>query len=449
MAATKDKNRTGGTPHNALLPRIVFICTVSLLLLFGLVMVYSASSVVGMTEYAEDGGSTYYFTKQLLFVGVGVLVAAALAMLPRETWNHWTAWLFWVVVVFLLVLTLVLGYTGLGAKRWFSIMGVTFQPSELAKIAIMLVCVFLFAEYQEHGTSKNWFLRLFVAVGGPVLLIMLQPDLGTVIFALAGTVFMIWLGGLPGRWFWGCMAVLVVLGLLAVTVVDFRMERITSFLDPWGDELGSGYQVINSFLAFGDGGLTGVGLGNSHQKYYYLPEVQNDFIFAIIGEELGLLGALAVVVLFATLVFSGFFIARAAVDNTGRMTAGTASMLIGIQAFYNMLCVLGWAPITGKPLPFISAGGTSMLSTMILVGLILWVSFRSTEAQKYGSRRDKMVIHEGGRKTVAAFKPGGASVALMPSVSPSRTARRAGASANRTPATVHAFNASYRRGRAG
>ncbi|MDR2109461.1 MAG: putative lipid II flippase FtsW [Coriobacteriales bacterium] len=421
------------TPRRVLIPRIVFIASVVALLLFGLVMVYSASSIVAIAEY---GNNSYFFGKQLMFVALGLVIAGVLAVLPYRAWTPLSAWGFWLVVMGLLLLTLLLGFVGLGARRWLNV-GFTFQPGELAKIAVMLVCVFLFLEFHARGFSKSWLIRFLVAVLGPVALIALQPDLGTIIFALAGTLVMIWLGGMPRRLFFIAVSVLVVIGLIGISLEGFRQNRIASLLDPWADPLGSGYQAINSFFAFGDGGLFGVGLGNSHQKYYYLPLVENDFIFAVIGEELGMIGALGVVALFATLVFSGFFIARNAADAKGRMIAGTSTMLIGIQAFYNMLCVLGWAPITGKTLPFISAGGTSMLTSMFLVGMILWVSLHASERDPYARRRDDLVIHEGGKsKTRGGGRPAPAHGRSAPAGARAGAAARAGAGAVARTATV-------------
>jgi len=385
--------------RGVLWPRIVFICATSITVLLGLVMVYSASSVIAME--GQIGLDYAVFQRQLLIVAASVIGAAVLAKLPYRrfhTWNPVVSWIFWLVVVFALIATKLYGDQSLGSQR--SVAGIS--PGEFAKIAMMLVCAHLILEARHEGFSNGWVFKLGVAVGVPVILVAIQPDFMTSVIGLVGVLIMMWMGGMPWRHILLATVILVAFGLLMVLGTDFRSDRIELLLDPWADDPAtaaaeSDNQATNALLAFGDGGLLGKSLGYSHQKYGYLPFSENDFIFAIIAEELGLVGAVAVVLLFSAIVFSGFFIARNAVDEHGRLVAGTSAMLIGVQAFYNMYMAAGFAPIAGKTLPFISQGGSSIAASMMLAGLILWVSFNSVQPDRYEQRRDNLVIHDGGK----------------------------------------------------
>ena len=377
-------------------PRLALIATTIILLAFGLVMIYSASSIVGLNEY---GDSAYYFTRQLRMIAVGLIALGVAAWIPYSIWEQWFSWVAWGVLALLLVLTLAIGTEELGATRWVTIFGNSFQPSEFAKIALMLVTAGLVVRLREQRLALNRFSQLMaVAVFVPVFLIIMQKDLGTVVIALIAVVAVLWFGEFPRTPIFAGVVILAVIGVVSIAAEGYRQDRITAFLDPWSDPLGSGYQIINAFYAFSDGGLFGVGLGMSRQKFLYLPEAHNDFIFAIIGEELGLVGALVIIALFVIFLYAAFKIARNAPDLYGRVVAGTSATIIGVQAFLNIACVVGLAPVTGKPLPFISYGGTSIIATLILVGLILSVSFRSHVPDSASQRRDQLLILEGGAR---------------------------------------------------
>ncbi|MDR1713198.1 MAG: putative lipid II flippase FtsW [Coriobacteriales bacterium] len=386
--------------------RLILISVTAAMLLFGLVMVFSASSVVAL---AEHGDAFYQFKRQALMVAIGLVGLVGAAVIPYRFWLSRAAWAPWAVVVFLLALTLVMGDAEQGARRWLTISGFSFQPSEFAKIAMMLLAAMLVVRLHDEGITNNWMVRATIMAVVPAGLIALQPDLGTLAIALVGVVVVAWFGEIPLKAIGVFLACAALLALGLILTAGFRQSRLESFLNPWADPLGSGYQIINSYFAFGDGGLFGVGLGMSHQKYYYLPMAENDFIFAIIGEELGLIGALAVVALFLVFLFVSLRIARQAPDLFGRCLAGTSAILIVAQAFLNILCVTGLFPITGKPLPFFSSGGTSMIATLILVGLILSVSLRS-EAPSPAARRDNLMVYEGGR---ARTQPAAAPAAVL------------------------------------
>ena len=378
-------------------PRLLFILTTVILVVFGLVMVYSASFVEAFTD-PNIQDSTFFFRHQLQLVAIGLVALGIAAGVNYRIWNSWLSWLPWAAITVMLVLTLAFGNEELGGRRWFDVLGISFQPSEFAKIALLLVSAMLLVRLHESGKIKQITLLAALAIGLPILLILLQPDLGTAIIALAGIIAIAWFGELPMKPLAIAVLLVVFLGAAMIMLANFRMSRIDAWLDPWAYASDEGYQIVNSFYAFADGGVMGVGLGMSHQKYLYLPQPHNDLIFPIIGEEFGLIGTVSVVLLFMVFLYAAFRIARNAPDFYGRILAGSAATMIGVQAFLNMLCMVNLLPLTGKPLPFFSAGGSSIICTLILVGLILNVSFRSTEPDEAANRRrDQLLIIEGGR----------------------------------------------------
>jgi len=341
------------------------------LTLFGLVMIYSASSI---TASVKEGSAWHYFVRQLIFIGLGTAVAFSLSRLDYRKLQSRSMGL-WMVGNALLVVTLVIGVVRGGARRWIPLGLFNLQPSELAKIACVLVVSAMALEWMRGRTETQRFLGGVAMVAGiPSLLIILQPDLGTTLTLVAAVAMVLILAGIDWRWAMGAFVGGVALVALAIAVEPYRVKRVLAFLDPWADPQGKGYQTIQALLAFGTGGIDGVGLGLSRQKFFYLPEAHTDFILAIIGEEAGLLGALSVVAGMAIFVWAGFRIASGAKDPYGRLVAGGLTGMIAFQAALNMAAVTGLMPITGKPLPFVSYGGSSILVTMICVGLVLSVS---------------------------------------------------------------------------
>ncbi|MDR2196657.1 MAG: putative lipid II flippase FtsW [Coriobacteriales bacterium] len=413
-------------PGRILGPQLLLLIVTAALLLFGLVMVLSASSVVAL---AETGDSFSLFKRQLILVALGLVGLVVAALIPYRVWTSWLSWGVWGILILFLVLTLLFGNEESGGKRWFDLFGLNFQPSEFAKIACMLVATSLIVRLHESRAYSPFIAQAALAVGLPALLIMMQPDLGTLIIVIVGILAVAWFGELPRRAVLIGLALIIGVGLAGILAETFRQARLASFLDPWADPLGSGYQIINSYYAFADGGLFGTGLGMSRQKFLYLPMAQNDFIFAVIGEELGLIGALFVVALFVAFVLIAFRIGRNAPDLFGRVLACSCATLIGAQAFLNIFCVTGLAPITGKPLPFISAGGTSIIATLILVGLILSVSRHSNVPSSAELRRDELRILEGGARNTA----GGEGRLPTPSSRPLTLLKSAASSSSKSP----------------
>ncbi len=294
----------------------------------------------------------------------------------------------WWACIGLLLVTFAMGIVSHGARRWLDLGFVTLQPSEIAKVATVLFVAALAVQWRRRKIDTGKFAVSVAAVTLlPAVMIIAQPDLGTAMSLMLAVMVILWLAEAPWSWFVLAGGLIVAAGVIGILVEPYRLLRVLTFLHPGDDPQRSGYQIIQSLLAFGTGGLKGVGLGLSRQKFFYLPEANTDFIFAIIGEELGLLGTLAVVSGFGIFVYGGMRIALGARDQFGRLVAGGLTAMIGIQAFMNMAAVTGLMPVTGKPLPFVSAGGSSMLVTMTCVGLLLSVSRYGAKAPRVVRRR--------------------------------------------------------------
>lgn len=387
----------GGPGASVLIPRIGFIACVVGLIIFGLVMLYSASSIYSYNLY---GNYTEIFSKQLVFVAIGVVIVLAFAFVAYRARIIFPLCIAALLVsVVLLLYVYFAGNDALGARRWIDLGFTSIQPSEFAKIFVMLVLAHLVDRCKNEGYSWGLIFMMTAACVIPLALIVIEPDLGTTIIAFVGILTVLWLGGVSKRVIGLLVLVVLVFGVIAIMSTGFRQARISSWLDPASDPLGDGYQLLNSYYAFGGGGIFGVGLGLSKQKFSWLPQSENDFIFAILGEELGLIGALTVMLLFVGLVVFALGIARNAPDALGAMIAGSSGVMIGAQAFLNMLCVVGALPTTGKPLPFFSAGGSAIITTMILVGLVVCVSMRSNAASVYDFRREQFTVVSGGNRS--------------------------------------------------
>lgn len=352
--------------------RYLLLGSAVFLTVFGLLMVYSASSISALVKE----GSPYYFVlRQLVYVVLGAPVAFFASRFDYRRFQGSTGTWAWVLSIGLLVITYGLGVVRGGARRWIPLGLFNLQPSELAKIACVLVAAMLAVEWQRRRIDTPSYLRrLGIFVGIPAVLIVFQPDLGTAVLMALGVAIVLFLGGIEMRWVYAAGAALTAFGVIAIAIAPFRIARVVSVLDPWSDPQKKGYQAIQALLAFGTGGLKGLGLGLSRQKWFYLPEAHTDFVFAMVGEEAGLIGTLAIVLAFIILVYAGIKIAMGSRDEYGRLVAGALTAMLGLQAVLNMAAVTGLFPVTGKPLPFLSYGGSSMLVTMISLGLILSVS---------------------------------------------------------------------------
>lgn len=381
-------------------PRLIFISAVVALIAFGLLMIYSSSSIKALNEYDS---ASYYVVRQLRFVVLGIVLAGAAVAVGYERLTTQFVYVVWGVTLAMLLATLVLGKDAGGATRWIEVGGFRFQPSEFAKPAIVLVAAALLDEVanglnlKDRAARKTFFIKVFFGVIVPIGLILLQPDKGSTMILGVTLVVMVYLSGLcTGK---QIIAFSLVVGILFIGWSmrdDYSRARIFTMMDPWSDPYGDGYQLTQGFLAFGLGGVKGVGIAMSTQKYAYLPEAHNDFIFAIVGEEMGLLGTLLVVVAFVFLLVSGFGIASSANNPRGRLVAVGATSLLVVQFLVNVCGVLGIIPLSGKPIPFLSYGGTAALAFLIDVGLVLSVSMSSTlPTTEYETQRAALRVSAG------------------------------------------------------
>lgn len=362
---SRERHAGGTTARYVLMGSVVF------LVLLGLVMVFSASSGPDFLRYHD---SAYHIKRQALALVAGLLVLWLASRVDYHVWKpfYWTAL---IVSDAALIAVMFAGVTRNGATSWFDVGGISFQPSELAKLVLVFAVAALIADRTGGRDRRMPDIKLFLAAVGPVLLlVLLQKDMGTAMTTALGVGAVLILGGVEWRYI-AVMLAAAVAGALVLTAMEpYRIARLMSFVNPWADPQGTGYHTIQSLLAFGSGGWKGAGLGMSAQKYFYLPEAQTDFIFSIIGEELGLWGTLSVVAAFTAFAVSGFRIALGAKDLLGKLVAGGLTTLIVAQAVINMAAATQLMPITGLPLPLVSYGGTSLLFTMAGVGLILSVS---------------------------------------------------------------------------
>ncbi len=370
-----------GVPARFMGPRLVFVACVLGLVAFGLVMVFSSSSILSLISKDAGNNPAYYLTRQAGFALVGIVGAYFFYRVDYRVLVHRIGPAIWMGTVFALFLIFlpVAGQDAYGATRWIAVGPLHFQPSEFAKITVVLAAAELLDElHRSGGRLEGRFLaKAAVVLGVPLLLIVLQPDKGSTMICAVTILVMAYLSGVDWRVCLG-VAVLGFAGFLVISLRDsYSRARILTMLDPWRDPYGDGYQLIQGFYAFGSGGLLGVGIGMGRAKYSYLPFPYNDFIFAMVGEECGLVGALGLVAAFALLLWCGYRIARYAPDLTGRLVACGCSTLIFVQMLLNVSGVVGAFPLSGKPVPFVSYGGSSIMASLMLAGLVLSVSRQS------------------------------------------------------------------------
>lgn len=346
-----------------------------LLVALGLLVVYSASS--NLAEH-RMGDSYFYLRKQALFCMVGIALMIAARYVPCTLYAKLTYPLL-IVSASLLALIMIPGFgrsVG-GACRWLSLGGISFQPSEPAKFCLAIYMAYSMSKKGiKMGSFTMGVMPHLMVAGAFVFLILLQPDLGTGVIIGAWFMIMLFLGGVKVLQLAALSALFLPLVAWLVLQADYRLNRWMAFMDPWSDPQGIGFHIIHSFLAFGSGGLFGVGLGNSKQKLFYLPEPHTDFALSIVGEELGLIGVAFVIVLFGVLIMRGIKVALNARDLYSSYLALGLTCFIGLQVIINMGVVVGLLPTKGLPLPLISYGGSSLVITLVSIGVLLNVSSR-------------------------------------------------------------------------
>ncbi len=387
-AATAERGRTRAPARRVPPPlehRILMTAALCLLA-FGAVMVYSASSPLGVLG-GHGGSGTGQFLRYLIFGAVGLVAMYVLERRGLELFDRRLAklLLFGSAALLLLVLVPGFGVSILGARRWFAAGPIQFQPSEVMKLALILYVAGHLADHPRRMRSfRQAIAPIAVVVGPACLLIAIEPDLGTTLVVAFSIAALLIASGMPMRYIGILAGIALLVGAIFVLAQPYQQARLTSFLHPWSSKSTAGFQAVQGQIALGSGGLIGVGLGHSVQKIFYLPEAQTDFILAVIGEELGVLGIFGVVFLYGMIAYAGLRTARRAATRYAKLLATGLTSLILCQGILNIFVVLGLAPLTGVPLPFISYAPTNLCVMLASVGLLLNIS-------RPGGRRLKMV----------------------------------------------------------
>jgi len=350
---------------------LFLLVPVTLLVVIGLGAILSASSVVGLRE-AGDG--LFYFKRQIAWLAVGLVGMLVAAFIPLQWWKKLALPLFLTTLI-LLITVLFVGTQVNGATRWLLIGPLSIQPSEIAKLSTVLMLATVVSRREFSMVRyRDFFVPVAATIGSVGLLVMLQPDLGTTLLVSGGAFAVLGSSGVPLRHVLGT-GIVATSGAFALAVSSpYRWARVTAFLDLQSDPLGSSYQAVQGLVALGTGGLWGVGLGASRARWSFLPNAHTDFVFAILGEETGLIGSLAVVGLFGAFTVAGTMIAFRSADRFGRLLAVGVTTWLSAQAIVNIGGVVGLLPITGVPLPFVSSGGSALVVALVGVGVLVSVA---------------------------------------------------------------------------
>ena len=351
----------------------VFLTMVLVVLLVGLVMMFSASYV---TAYFDEGDSYYYIVRQGIFAVIGVIGMLILSRINyKKIFNKYTIGFYYIICALALLLVLFIGVGDNGETRWINLGFTTVQPSEFAKLGVILFLAYYLSTNEKNLKKLGKGVFIPVAIIGLIAgLVLAEPHLsGTILIVGVGFVMM-FVAGCNGTWL-GILGVVGAAGLTYVCMAtDYMRARVEIWRDPWSDALDKGYQTIQSLYAIGSGGLTGLGLGQSRQKYLYLPKPQNDYVFSICGEELGFIGCLIIMVLFVILICRGFRIAMRADSKFGSLLAFGITFRLALQVLLNIAVVTNAIPCTGIPLPFFSSGGTALVVQLAEMGILLSIS---------------------------------------------------------------------------
>ncbi len=370
-----DKLRS--VPARFMQPRILFVTAVAILTAVGILMVFSASSIVALTNSVQGNNPAFYLFRQSIFLVFALIFAFLISRVDYHLLIFQLLPAIACIVFGLLLMIFVpaIGHGSGGASRWISLAGFTLQPSEFAKFVLILIFVRLTVDYAYKKYDMYAYVKqLVLFIGIPMIFILFQPDKGTTLVLCCTFIITALYAGISGR---SCLALigLGIVGFIGLSLKDeYSKLRLLGMLDPWKSPDKFGYQLIQGFYAFAHGGFFGVGVGMGKQKYGYLPMAYNDFIFSVIGEELGLVGALVVLCCFGVILYAGLRIAEHAPDLHGQLIVIACTFLLVVQTLLNITGVLGLFPLSGKPIPFVSYGGSSIISSFMLVGLILSVS---------------------------------------------------------------------------
>ena len=352
---------------------ILLVVSVILISIFGIIMIYSASSIWAEYKYNDP---LKYVKNQALFFIIGLILMFLVSKINYKFYlKKSNILLIGCIILLILVLIPGVGMVRNGSRSWFGIGSFGIQPSEFTKLALIIfTSKYLMNNEKNMKNIKKGVLPILCVLIFVFGLIMLQPDFGTGMIIVVSIIGLLFVGGVSMKFFIG-LGILGVLGITGLIIIaPYRLARILSFLNPWSDPLGSGFQIIQSLYAIGPGGLFGFGFLNSRQKHFYLPEPQTDFIFSIISEEFGFLGIVIVVILFLTIIITGFKISKNCKDLFGKYLSFGIMFQLSFQALLNLMVVVGLIPVTGVTLPFLSYGGSSLLITLCSIGVILNIS---------------------------------------------------------------------------
>lgn len=388
-AAARTRSRASSTPIEAIDTKIIWV--VAVLLMLGLVMVYSATVSLPESNRFANYKSTHFLVRHAFSIGLGTVLALIAFSVPTRRWQAWAPALFLLGLVLLIIVLIPgVGKVVFGARRWLSLYVINVQPSELMKLFVVLYAADYTVRKQDFMQSlRKGFLPMGGVVGLVGVLLLLEPDLGAFIVIATIAMGVLFLGGMNGKLFGGLVLISLAVFAAIIHFSPWRRDRIFAYLDPFDpvNALGKGYQLSHSLIAFGRGELFGVGLGGSVEKLHYLPEAHTDFLLAVVGEELGLVGVLTVLVLFFWLTKRAFEIGRQAIA-LDRIFAGLAAkgigLWIGFQAFINMGVNVGLLPTKGLTLPLMSYGGSGMLVNCIAIAIVLRVDFENRKMMRGG-----------------------------------------------------------------
>ncbi len=353
-----------------------FFTITVLLLIAGVVMVLSASYPRAWYDpgHVTGGNAAYYFVRQLVFALLGLAAMLFASRVPMAVYRR-CAFAFLGFTLVLLMLVPVIGVKANGSRRWLGVGGLTLQPSELAKLAVILSFSALICRYRARMRTFRFGILPFAGILGAIIgLLVLEPHFSASIIILAIGAVMLFLGGVRLFWFVGAFGAAGTGIALLLTLFPYASSRINSWRDPFGDSSDQGYQIVQSLYTIGSGGLSGLGLGGSRQKFLYLPEEHNDFIFSVVCEELGFIGAALILCLFALLILRGYWIAMHCRDRFSFLVVGGVTSLLAIQVFLNVAVVTNLVPCTGISLPMFSYGGTALLIQLFELGIVLSAS---------------------------------------------------------------------------
>lgn len=346
-----------------------FLSTLAIIITIGLIMVWSSSYILANENF---GTPYHYIIRQLIYLFLAITVAFAVSKTKFSFWLKY-GYLINIVASAVVALTIVssLGASAKGASRWLTIGGFSLQPGEVVKFTVILSALTFFENWNKMDNKER------MKHGGtlflPMALLIKQPDFGTFFICFVVIAFVCFMSSFPRKYFYYSLMGGGVAGVFILFSQAYRVKRLLTYLDPWKNPQGSGFQIIQSYMAFANGSAFGQGLGNSNEKLFYLPEAHNDFIFSVIGEELGFIGVFVLIALFVAFIYFGFKLALQVKDRVGIIFSSSIIFVLGLQALLNMSVVLGLLPTKGLNLPFVSYGGSSLLCNFFGIGLLLSV----------------------------------------------------------------------------